>query len=68
LSGFEPDRDVQIAFTGLRPGEKMYEELNLNDENTLPTHHEKIKVFAGKTLPADEIAYYLRQLRNACGD
>lgn len=44
LSGFEPNRDIEIKFTGLRPGEKLYEEL-LNDlENTLPTHHEKIMI------------------------
>jgi FlaA1/EpsC-like NDP-sugar epimerase len=44
LSGFIPYQDIDIRFTGLRPGEKLYEEL-LNDlENTLPTHHEKILV------------------------
>lgn len=44
LSGFKPNEDVEIKFTGLRPGEKLYEEL-LNDlENTLPTHHEKIMI------------------------
>lgn len=44
LSGFEPNKDIEIKFTGLRPGEKLYEEL-LNDlENTLPTHHEKIMI------------------------
>lgn len=44
LSGFIPYEDIDIRFTGLRPGEKLYEEL-LNDlENTLPTHHEKILV------------------------
>lgn len=44
LSGLIPNQDVQIEFTGLRPGEKLYEEL-LNDlENTVPTHHEKIMI------------------------
>lgn len=42
LSGFEPGKDIEIVFTGLREGEKLFEEL-LNDmENTIPTHHEKI--------------------------
>ena len=44
LAGFEPDVDIQISYTGLRPGEKLYEELLSNEENTLPTPHEKIRV------------------------
>lgn len=44
LSGYIPNQDIEIKFTGLRPGEKLYEEL-LNDlENTLPTHHQKIMI------------------------
>lgn len=43
LFGFEPDYDIKIIETGLRPGEKLYEELLNNAENTLPTHHPKIK-------------------------
>jgi len=45
LAGLTPDKDVKIEFTGLRPGEKLYEEL-LNDTSvTLPTYHEKITIF-----------------------
>lgn len=44
LSGYVPFKDIEIKFTGLRPGEKLYEEL-LNDlENTITTHHEKIMI------------------------
>jgi FlaA1/EpsC-like NDP-sugar epimerase len=42
LSGFEPDKDMDIVFTGLREGEKLYEELLNDKENTIATHHEKI--------------------------
>lgn len=44
LSGFVPDVDVKIIFTGLRPGEKLYEELLTKDESTMPTYHNKIQV------------------------
>ena len=44
LSGLRVDKDIEIRYTGLRPGEKLYEELLNNDENTLPTHHPKILV------------------------
>jgi FlaA1/EpsC-like NDP-sugar epimerase len=44
LSGLVPDKDIKIEFTGLRPGEKLYEELLADVETTLPTHHEKIKI------------------------
>lgn len=44
LSGLEPEKDIKIQFTGLRPGEKIREELLNNKENTLPTHHEKIMI------------------------
>jgi FlaA1/EpsC-like NDP-sugar epimerase len=44
LSGLELGKDIQIHFTGLRPGEKLYEELLNTQENTLPTHHEKIMI------------------------
>ena len=44
LSGLEVDRDISIVFTGLRPGEKMYEELFTSGENVVRTKHEKIFV------------------------
>ena len=44
LSGFIPYEDIDIVYTGLRPGEKLYEELLADKENTLPTHHQKILI------------------------
>lgn len=44
MTGKEPGRDIQIVYTGLRPGEKLYEELLNNAENTMPTYHEKIMI------------------------
>ena len=43
LSGLIPGKDIQIVYTGLRPGEKLFEELLTDKELTLPTHHKKIK-------------------------
>ena len=44
LSGFEPDIDIPIVFTGLRPGEKLYEELQLLNEKKVTTTHKKIMI------------------------
>ena len=44
LSGLELGKDIQIIYTGLRPGEKLYEELLNDSENTLPTHHAQIMI------------------------
>ncbi|MFI3305491.1 MAG: nucleoside-diphosphate sugar epimerase/dehydratase [Rikenellaceae bacterium] len=66
LAGFEPDVDIELKYTGLRPGEKLYEELLSNEENTIPTSHHKISVakvreysykdVIGQFLELDELA------------
>lgn len=66
LSGLRPDDDIRIEFTGVRPGEKLYEELNSYEENTEPTFHEKIKIFTGPALTAEEMEGRLRTIRHFC--
>lgn len=53
LSGLELGKDIQIKFTGLRPGEKLYEELLAKEENTMATHHPQILI--AKTREEDEV-------------
>ena len=55
LSGFEPDIDIKIVYTGLRPGEKLYEELLSDGTKTLPTHHEKIMISKDETMEIEKI-------------
>ncbi len=62
LSGLVPHQDIAIEFSGLRPGEKLYEEL-LNDlENTIPTHHEKIMVAQVREYNFQSISKHIREL------
>ncbi|MGV8093726.1 MAG: UDP-N-acetylglucosamine 4,6-dehydratase family protein [Mangrovibacterium sp.] len=49
LAGLKPDVDIPIVFTGLRPGEKLYEEPLADEENTVKTHHPKIKTAKGRS-------------------
>ena len=44
LAGFVPDKDIMVEYTGLRPGEKLYEEVLSNTENTDPTSHDRIRI------------------------
>lgn len=44
LAGLVPNEDIKISYSGLRPGEKLFEELLNDNENTMPTHHEKIMI------------------------
>jgi FlaA1/EpsC-like NDP-sugar epimerase len=51
LSGLKPESDIEIQFTGLRPGEKLFEELNLRNESLLPTLHAKIRRYTSPSGP-----------------
>lgn len=53
LSGLIPDKDIKIEFSGLRPGEKLYEELLTDNEKTIPTHHPKIKIAMVQNISMD---------------
>jgi FlaA1/EpsC-like NDP-sugar epimerase len=64
LSGLQPDIDIKIAFTGLRPGEKLYEELLNISENTLPTHHPRIMIAKVRQFDHEVISDYLNELRD----
>jgi FlaA1/EpsC-like NDP-sugar epimerase len=66
LSGLKPDEDIKIEFTGMRPGEKLYEELNTLLENTIPSAHEKIRIFVGDGIRAGQIQEWLNELREIC--
>lgn len=68
LSGLEPDVDIAIEFTGTRPGEKLFEELSLQDEGAEKTHHPK--VFVGKVHPLDHetLTDGLKRLQHAIGE
>jgi FlaA1/EpsC-like NDP-sugar epimerase len=55
LSGFEPEKDIKIEFIGLRPGEKLYEELITEGEDIVPTDHNKIMVLTGQICEQDRL-------------
>jgi FlaA1/EpsC-like NDP-sugar epimerase len=67
LSGLRPGEDIKIEFTGLRPGEKLYEELATREEWTVPTSHEKIKVFVGPSVLRERMRSSLAALEEICG-
>jgi FlaA1/EpsC-like NDP-sugar epimerase len=66
LSGLRPDEDVKIEFTGMRPGEKLYEELSSLLEDTVPTEHEKIRIFVGDAIEEEDIHGWLDSLHDIC--
>jgi FlaA1/EpsC-like NDP-sugar epimerase len=66
LSGLRPDEDIKIEFTGMRPGEKLYEELSTLLEDTIPTEHEKIRILMGNGMPESDIQGWLNSLHEIC--
>ena len=68
LSGLEPERDIEIHFTGLREGEKLFEELLSNQENTIPTHHEKILIAKVQEYSYEEINKFIELFTDLVND
>ncbi|MCP1996501.1 nucleoside-diphosphate sugar epimerase/dehydratase [Flavobacterium sp. HSC-61S13] len=62
LSGYNYPKDIDIEFTGLRPGEKIFEELLADDENTLKTHHEKIMIAQVRTSDHEQLSIRINEL------
>jgi len=65
LSGFN-EGDIKIEFTGLRPGEKLYEELLADDENTLPTPHPKLRIAQARLVASAEMQQILSWIAAPC--
>lgn len=65
LQGLTPDVDIKIEFTGLREGEKMYEELLMDEESTLSTDNQSIMISTGQEISYDQVASKLDELENA---
>jgi len=63
LYGYEPERDIEIKYTGLRPGEKMFEELLSDGENLLPTHNASILIARVRTADPEMIQYAYQDLK-----
>jgi FlaA1/EpsC-like NDP-sugar epimerase len=64
LSGLKPHEDIKIEFSGVRPGEKLFEELSHKQENFVPTAHQKIFRFVSEPLRLEVIRKRLDSLRN----
>ena len=67
LSGLTLGKDIQVRFTGLRPGEKLYEELLNSKENAIPTHHPRILIAKVREYNAGEVAHQIEELIRLAG-
>lgn len=63
LSGLEPDKDIKIEFSGIRPGEKLYEELLTSEEGTSATRHKRIFVARPNHIESEVVAQLLKTIR-----
>ncbi len=68
LSGMEVGKDIEIRFTGLRPGEKLYEELFHQSESLMGTSHPKIMLSASREVEWEAMQALLERLRGACAE
>jgi FlaA1/EpsC-like NDP-sugar epimerase len=66
LSGLRPDEDIKIEFIGMRPGEKISEELTTMLEDTVASKHDKIRIFVGGGLPEKNMRDWLEMLHEIC--
>ena len=62
LAGFTPDKEIEIKIIGLRPGEKLYEELLADSAKTLPTHNDKIMIAVDISEDFDHVSGTIRDL------
>ncbi len=65
LSGFRPGEDIEITFSGMRPGEKLFEELSIKGEDMQPTRHPKIAIWKNKPIDNDKLNTALGRLTEA---
>jgi len=64
LAGFVPDEDIEIRYTGCRPGEKISEELFIEDESMLPTSHPKIRSYRGRQITLQDLSPWIAELQH----
>jgi O-antigen biosynthesis protein WbqV len=66
LAGLRPDKDIQISFTGLRPGEKLFEEIFHGAEPPVATGRPGVLVAAPRAVDAEELGLAIQDLSQAC--
>jgi FlaA1/EpsC-like NDP-sugar epimerase len=64
LAGLVPDEDIEIRFVGMRPGEKLYEDLSLDAESMMPTNHKQIRIFQSQQVPFGDLLPWITELQH----